>query len=142
LGTATPKHYILPVLTLATQSSGVIARQTRSSMLEVIRQDYVRMARAKGLRERTVVVRHALKAALIPIVTVVGLRFGGLLAGTVLVESVFNIPGLGRMMVDSVAARDYPMVQGAVLVIATSFVLINLLVDIIYGMVDPRIRYE
>jgi ABC-type dipeptide/oligopeptide/nickel transport system permease component len=142
LGTDTPLHYVLPIVTLGAASAGMIARLTRSAMLEVIRQDYVRTSRAKGLNERTVIMRHALRNAMIPIVTIVGLRFGGLLAGTVLVETVFNIPGLGRMMVDAVSARDYPMVQGSVLFIATGFVLVNLVVDLTYAALDPRIRYD
>lgn len=142
VGASTPLHYIMPTLTLGAQSAGMIARMSRSAMLEVIRQDYVRTARAKGLSERVVIYHHALKNALIPIVTIVGLRFGGLLAGTVLVESVFNIPGIGRAMVDAVATRDYPMVQGTVLVVAASFVLVNTVVDLMYAFIDPRIRFQ
>jgi ABC-type dipeptide/oligopeptide/nickel transport system permease component len=142
IGIATPIHYILPIITLGAQSMGLVARMTRSGMLDVLRQDYIRTARAKGLPERIVIYIHAFKNALIPVVTVVGLRFGGLLAGTVLVESVFAVPGIGRFMVEAVLIRDYPVVQGTVLVVATSFVLINLLVDLLYGLIDPRIRYN
>jgi ABC-type dipeptide/oligopeptide/nickel transport system permease component len=141
-GVSTPLHYIMPVITLGTQSAGLIARMTRSAMLDVLSQDYVRTARAKGLREIRVILKHGLKNALLPVVTIVGLRFGGLLAGTVLVESVFAIPGIGRMMVDGVLNRDYPMVQGAVLIIAASFVIINMLVDVLYALIDPRIHYS
>ncbi|MBY9078491.1 ABC transporter permease [Paenibacillus sp. HN-1] len=139
IGIASPVHYVLPIITLGAQSMGLIARMTRSGMLDVLRQDYIRTARAKGLPNRIIIYMHALKNALIPVVTVVGLRFGGLLAGTVLVESVFAVPGVGRFMVDSVLNRDYPAVQGTVLVLAIIFVLINLLVDIVYRVIDPRI---
>ncbi len=141
IGISTPIHYVLPIVTLGAQSMGLIARMTRSGMLDVLRQDYIRTARAKGLPERIVIYVHAFKNALIPVVTVVGLRFGGLLAGTVLVESVFAVPGIGRFMVEAVLIRDYPVVQGTVLVVAASFVFINLLVDVLYGLIDPRIRY-
>jgi len=115
---------------------------TRSSMLEVLRQDYVRTARAKGLAEPSVVRRHALRNALIPVVTVVGLQLGTLLSGAVLTESVFAWPGVGRLLVDAVLARDYPVIQGAVLLISTTFVALNVLVDMVYAALDPRIRYE
>lgn len=142
VGASSWKHFILPVLTLGAHASGIIARQTRSAMLDVIRQDYIRTARAKGVGPVRMVVRHALRNALIPVITVVGLQFGGLLAGAVLVESVFNMPGLGRMMVDAISTRDYPLVQGAVLVVATSFVMVNLVVDLAYAYIDPRIHYS
>jgi ABC-type dipeptide/oligopeptide/nickel transport system permease component len=109
-------------------------------MLDVLRQDYVGAARSRGQKERIVILKHALRNALIPVVSIVGLRFGGLLAGTVLVESVFGIPGVGRLVVDSVVMRDYPMIQGSILVVAGVFVLINTLTDILYGIIDPRIR--
>lgn len=141
-GIDSPKHYILPIVTLGAQSMGLIARMTRSSMLDVVRQDYIRTAKAKGLPERVITYIHALKNALIPVVTVIGLRFGGLLAGTILTEVVFSIPGVGRYMVDAILARDYPIVQGTILVVATTFVIINIFVDIAYKIVDPRIRYE
>lgn len=135
------KHLILPSLTLGLATAALIARITRSSMLDVLRQDYITTARSKGLRERVVVYKHALKNALIPVVTVMGLQFGTLLGGAVLVETVFSWPGIGRLMVDSILARDYPVVQGAVLLLAVTFVLINLLVDVIYAFLDPRISY-
>ncbi len=140
IGVGTPMHYVLPIVTLGTQSAGLIARMTRSTMLEVLRQEYIRTARAKGLVERSVIYKHALRNTLIPIVSLIGLRFGGLLAGTVLVESVFAVPGMGRMIVEAVLNRDFPMIQGAVLVVATVYVLTNLMVDLVYGIVDPRLR--
>ncbi len=139
-GADTLRHFVMPVFALGAQSAGIIARMTRSSMLEVLRQDYMVTARSKGLTNRAAILKHGLRNAMIPVITVVGLRFGGLLAGTVLVESVFSIPGIGRLMVDGVLHRDYPVVQGSVLFVATSFVLINMIVDIVYGLIDPRIR--
>jgi len=136
------RYLVLPAITLGTGSAAVIARMTRSSMLEVIRQDYIKTARAKGQTERVITNRHALKNALIPIITVVGLAFGSLLGGAVITESIFNIPGVGRLMVDSIAARDFPVVQGGVLFIALMFSVINLLVDILYAFVDPRIKSQ
>jgi peptide/nickel transport system permease protein len=133
---------VLPSLTLAAFSVALIARMTRSSMLEALGQDYVRTARAKGLAETTVVVRHALKNALIPIVTVVGLQFGTLLGGAVLTESVFGWPGMGLLLVDSIFSRDYAMVQGIVLVFSSLFILTNLVVDLFYAVIDPRINYS
>jgi peptide/nickel transport system permease protein len=142
MGAATPKHLILPSLTLGLLTAGVIARQSRSSMLETLQEDYIVTARSKGLRERVVVYRHALKNALIPVVTIVGLQFGHLLGGAVLVESVFSWPGMGRLLVDAIFTRDYPIVQGAVLMFAMLFALVNLGVDLLYGLLDPRIGYE
>jgi len=133
-------HLVLPSLTLGTIASAIIARLTRSSMLEVLGQDYVRTARAKGLAWWGVVVRHALKNALIPIITIFGLQFGNLLAGAVIVETVFSRPGLGRLIVGGILAKDFPLVQGTVLFVAASYVMINVLVDVAYGFVDPRIR--
>jgi peptide/nickel transport system permease protein len=141
-GTGTLQQLVLPSVTLGAASMAVIARMTRSSMLEVIRQDYVRTARAKGLAEHVVMLRHALKNAMIPVVTVIGLQFGYLLAGAVLTETVFSRPGLGRLLVTSITSRDFPVVQGTLMLLSISFVLINLLVDILYGYLDPRIRYE
>jgi peptide/nickel transport system permease protein len=135
-------HLVLPALTLAAASVTIVARLTRSTMLEVLGQDYVRTARAKGLAERGVVIRHALKNAMIPILTVVGVQAGYLLGGAVLTETVFAWPGVGTLMVQGILARDFPLVQGCVLVIALTFVLINLCVDLLYGFLDPRIRYE
>ncbi|MGM9974353.1 MAG: nickel ABC transporter permease [Clostridiaceae bacterium] len=136
------KHMIMPAIALGTGSAAIITRMTRSSMLEVIRQDYIRTARAKGQEEKVIIIRHALKNALIPIITVIGLQFGGLLGGAVLTESVFSIPGVGRLMVESIKARDFPIVQGGVLFIALTFSIVNLLVDILYAYVDPRIKSQ
>jgi peptide/nickel transport system permease protein/oligopeptide transport system permease protein len=133
-------HLVLPAATLGMIAAAIIARLTRSSMLEVLGQDYVRTARAKGLAWWGVVVRHALKNALIPIVTIFGLQFGNLLAGAVIVETVFSRPGLGRLVVGGILAKDFPLVQGAVLFVAVAYVLINVLVDVAYAFVDPRIR--
>ena len=141
-GRGTFAHLVLPAITLGLSSTAIIARMTRASMLEVLNQDYVRTARAKGLREGRVVLKHALRNAFVPVITVIGLQFGALLAGAVITETVFTWPGIGRLLVDSIRARDYPVVQGAVLLIAVSFVLVNLLVDLVYGFIDPRIRYD
>ena len=141
-GRGTFRHLILPAITLGLASAGLIARITRSSMLEVLRQDFITTARAKGLTEKVVVYKHAFKNALIPVVTIMGLQFGILLGGAVLTETVFAWPGVGRLLVDSILARDYPVVQGAVLVLAVTFVLINLIVDLIYAFLDPRISYH
>jgi len=135
-------YLLMPAITLGTGLSAVIARLTRSSMLEVIRQDYVRTARAKGLAERRVVIGHALRNAAIPIVTVVGVQLSGLLSGAVITERVFSWPGVGRLLVDSIFVRDLPMAQGCVLFIATIFIGLNLLVDLSYAWLDPRIKYE
>lgn len=135
-------HLLLPAIVLATIPMAIIARMTRSSMLEVLHQDYLRTARAKGLSERLVILRHALKNALIPVVTVVGLQFGSLLSGAFLTETVFGRPGIGRYVVAAIGARDYPAIQGTVLVVAVFFVLINLIVDVLYAYLDPRIHYE
>ncbi|MBI5653138.1 MAG: ABC transporter permease [Chloroflexi bacterium] len=132
---------ILPSLTLAAFSIALIARMTRSSMLEVLHQDYVRTARAKGLRERGVVFRHALQNAFIPVITVLGLQFGTLLGGAVLTESVFGWPGIGLLMLDSIFARDYPVVQGVVFIFAAMFIGLNVAVDVLYAYIDPRIHY-
>lgn len=135
------RHLALPAVTLSTVPLAIIARMTRSSLLEVLRQDYVRTARAKGLIERRVVSQHALKNAFIPVVTVIGLNVGSLLGGAILTETIFAWPGVGRLVVDAIFARDYPIVQGTVLVIALLFVVVNLLVDLSYAYLDPRIRY-
>jgi ABC-type dipeptide/oligopeptide/nickel transport system permease component len=142
IGHETWAHLILPAVTLGTASAAIIARMTRSAMLEVLRQDYVRTARAKGVAEPGVIGRHALRNALIPVVTVVGLQLGTLLGGAVLTETVFAWPGVGRLLVDAVLARDYPIIQGTVLLITTTFVLLNVGVDMLYAVLDPRIRYE
>ena len=133
---------VLPAITLALFSMGLIARQTRSAMLEVLGQDYVRTARAKGAAARVVLIRHALRNALLPIVTVIGLQFGTLLGGAVLTESIFAWPGVGRLLVDSIGSRDYPVVQGVVLLLSGTFIVINLITDLLYGYIDPRIRYS
>jgi peptide/nickel transport system permease protein len=135
------RHLVLPAVTLSTVPLAIIARMTRSALLEVLRQDYVRTARAKGLAERRVVLSHALRNAGIPVITVIGLNVGSLLGGAILTETIFAWPGVGRLVVDAIFARDYPVVQGAVLVIAVVFVLVNLTVDLAYAYLDPRIRY-
>lgn len=136
------KKVIMPTILLAVVPLSSIARQTRSSMLEVIRQDYVRTARAKGLRERTVVMVHALKNALIPVMTLLGLQVRFLVSGSILVEQVFNIPGMGGLMISGVLGKDFPVVQGCILLIATVVAVVNLAVDLCYGIVDPRMRYR
>lgn len=141
-GFDTWKHMILPALTLGTSSAAIITRMTRSSMLEVIRQDYIRTARAKGQKESVVIIRHALKNALIPVITVIGLQFGYLLGGAVLTESIFGITGVGRLMVDAIKSRDMLLVQGGVLFIAVVFSIVNLGVDILYAYLDPRIKSQ
>ncbi|MDT8715874.1 ABC transporter permease [Clostridium sp. 19966] len=135
------KHIIMPALALSLYSMAIIARMTRSTMLETIKQDYIRTARAKGLSESTVVGKHALRNALIPIVTVIGLQLGSLLGGAVLTETVFSWPGIGSYIIDSILKSDYPVVQGAVLILAVIFVIVNLLVDVLYAYLDPRIKY-
>ena len=140
-GADEPASILMPAVTLALFSLGLIARMTRSSMLEVLGQDYVRTARAKGAPFRSVVFRHALRNALLPIMTVIGLQFGALLGGAVVTETVFAWPGVGRLLIDSIFFRDYPVVQGLVLMFGTTFVVINLLVDLLYAYVDPRIHY-
>jgi peptide/nickel transport system permease protein/oligopeptide transport system permease protein len=140
-GAGSLAHLVLPSVSLSTFSLAVIVRLTRSSMIDVMSEDYVRTARAKGLRDLVVIVRHGLKNALIPVVTIAGLQFGQLLAGAVLTETVFNWPGLGRLTVTAVFARDYPMIRGAILVVAVTFILVNLLVDLLYAFLDPRIRH-
>jgi peptide/nickel transport system permease protein len=141
-GYGTFRHLLMPAITLGTSSAALITRMTRSSMLEVVRQDYIRTARAKGLDESVVINRHALKNALIPVVTVIGLQFGYLLGGAVLTETVFSWPGVGRMMVDAIRQKDFPVVQAGVLLLALSFSLVNLLVDILYAYIDPRIKAQ
>lgn len=141
-GWGTFEQSLMPVLTLGTGGAAIIARMTRSSMLEVISQDYVMTARAKGVREQIVIYKHALKNALIPVVTVVGLEFGSFLGGAVITESVFAINGMGRFVIDAIRARDFPQVQGAVLIIALLFVLVNLIVDISYRYLNKRIELD
>ncbi len=135
-------HYVLPTLALGLLPTALIARMTRSSMLEILQQDYIRTARAKGLAQWRVTFRHALRNAVVPIVTIVGLNFGGLLGGAVVTETVFNWPGIGRMLIDSVRMRDYPAIQGLVLLAVCCVVLVNLLADFIIAAIDPRIRFD
>ncbi|HOX30989.1 MAG TPA: ABC transporter permease [Spirochaetales bacterium] len=139
-GFSTPMHWVLPAVTVGTNASANIMRMTRSSMLEIIRQDYIRTARAKGQTEAVVIWKHALKNALIPIITVVGLSFGRLLGGAVLTESIFSIAGVGKLMVDAIKLKNFPMVQGGVLFIAFVMSIVNLVVDVLYSFADPRIR--
>lgn len=136
------RHLILPALTLGTIPLAILTRITRSAMLEVLSQDYVRTARAKGLAERQVILKHALKNALLPVVTIVGLQFGTLLGGAILTETIFSWPGIGSYIYEGILNRDYPVVQAGVLVVATVFVLVNLLVDLSYALLDPRIQYR
>lgn len=140
-GYGTPAHLILPTVALAAFSIAIIARMTRSGLLETFNQDYVRTARAKGVRQSTVILRHALKNALIPVITVIGLQFGALLGGAILTETTFAWPGVGRLLVNAITSRDYPVVQGIVLTFAVIFTLVNLAVDLLYAYVDPRIHY-
>lgn len=134
-------HLAIPAMTLALTQMGFLARMTRSSMLEILRQDYIRTARAKGVAERRVVIKHALSNAMIPVVTVIGLTTGLLLSGAVVVEQVFSLPGVGRLIVGSILRRDYPVVQGGLLFTASIFLFVNILVDVLYAYLDPRVRY-
>lgn len=135
------QYMLLPALTLGAGQAAVIMRQVRSSLIEVLRNEYVRTARAKGLRERVVVQRHALKNAFIPVVTIIGMQVGRLFGGAVVVESIFSLPGLGRLAIDSIMFRDYAMLQGAILILAVAVVVLNLLTDVLYAYLDPRIKY-
>jgi len=137
-----PRSLVLPALALSASFAALITRMVRSMMLEVLGEDYIRTARAKGLGVFVVYSRHALRNALVPVVTVVGLQFGGVLGGAVLTETIFNIPGLGRLMVEAASRRDYPLIQGVVLVTACAFVAVNLLTDVLYTIINPRIRYR
>ncbi|MEN9659531.1 ABC transporter permease subunit [Iodobacter fluviatilis] len=134
-------HLILPTIVLGTIPMAVIARMTRSSMLEVLREEYIRTARAKGLSKTRIVLVHALRNALMPVVTVIGLQVGTMLAGAVLTESIFSWPGIGKWLIDSISRRDYPVVQGGILLIATLIIIVNLVVDVLYGIINPRIRH-
>ncbi|GEL04609.1 glutathione ABC transporter permease GsiC [Rummeliibacillus stabekisii] len=136
------KSYILPSVTLGAGVAAVIARFTRSSLMDILREDYIRTGRAKGLKENVVVWNHALKNAMIPVITMTGLQFGFLLGGSIVVETVFSWPGLGRLLIDSVSFRDYPVIQAEMLLFALEFILINLIVDVLYGMMNPQIRYK
>lgn len=142
VGADTWRHYILPSITLGAAVAAVMARFTRASFVEVMQEDYMRTARAKGVRESLVVVKHGLRNALIPVVTMMGLQFGFLLGGSIVVEKVFNWPGLGRLLVDSVEMRDYPVIQAEVLLFSLEFIIINLLVDMLYAAINPAIRYK
>lgn len=136
------QHLTLPAIALASYSTAIIARMTRSTMLEIVKQDYIRTARAKGLFEKVVILKHALRNALIPITTVIGLQLGSLLGGAVLTETVFSWPGVGSYTIDAIMKSDYPVVQGAVMILAVVFVLVNLVVDLLYAYLDPRIKYS
>jgi glutathione transport system permease protein len=136
------RHYILPSLTLGAAVAAIMARFTRSSFVDILQEDYIRTARAKGLPEDVVVAKHGLRNALIPVVTMMGLQFGFLLGGSIVVEVVFNWPGLGRLLVDAVGMRDYPVIQALVLLFSLEFILINLVVDVLYGLINPTIRYR
>ncbi len=142
VGADTWRHYILPSLTLGAAVAAIMARFTRSSFVDILGDDYIRTARAKGLAESSVVVKHGLRNALIPVVTMMGLQFGFLLGGSIVVEVVFNWPGLGRLLVDAVDMRDYPVIQALVLLFSLEFILINLIVDVLYGLINPTIRYR
>jgi glutathione transport system permease protein len=136
------RHYVLPSLTLGAAVAAIMARFTRSSFVDILQEDYIRTARAKGLPEDAVVAKHGLRNALIPVVTMMGLQFGFLLGGSIVVEVVFNWPGLGRLLVDAVGMRDYPVIQALVLLFSLEFILINLVVDVLYGLINPTIRYR
>jgi glutathione transport system permease protein len=142
VGNDTWKHYILPSITLGAAVAAIMARFTRSSFVDILGEDYIRTARAKGLDEQRVVIKHGLRNALIPVVTMMGLQFGFLLGGSIVVEKVFNWPGLGRLLVDAVDMRDYPVIQALVLLFSFEFILINLVVDVLYGLINPTIRYR
>jgi ABC-type dipeptide/oligopeptide/nickel transport system permease component len=136
------QHLVLPAVTLGAALAAILTRMVRTAMLEELFSDYVRTARAKGLSERRVLLRHALPNALFPVVTIIGLQFGTLLAGTIVTEMIFSWPGIGRLAVSAIEARDYPLLQGCILVIAVSYVLVNLLTDVVYALVDPRVRFS
>jgi ABC-type dipeptide/oligopeptide/nickel transport system permease component len=135
-------HVILPAFTLGAALAAILTRMVRTSVIEELSSDYVRTARAKGLSESAVLFRHAFRNALIPIITILGLQFGTLLAGTIVTESIFSWPGIGRLAVQAISARDYPLLQGCILLIAVSYVFVNLLTDLVYALVDPRVRFE
>jgi peptide/nickel transport system permease protein len=139
-GRSGPGSYILPAATLGAALAAILTRMVRGSMLEELSSDYVRTARAKGLPMSAVLFRHAFRNALIPIITILGLQFGTLLAGTIVTETIFSWPGIGRLTVQAISARDYPLLQGCILVIAVSYVLVNLFTDILYAVIDPRVR--
>jgi glutathione transport system permease protein len=142
VGAGTWRHYVLPSLTLGAGVAAVLARFTRASFVDILHEDYIRTARAKGLGEAAVVLRHGLRNALVPVVTMMGLQFGFLLGGSIVVEKVFNWPGMGRLLVDAVEMHDYPIIQGEVLLFSLEFILINLAVDVLYGAINPLIRHD
>lgn len=142
IGAGSWKHYILPSITLGAGVAAVMARFTRAAFVEVMQEDYVRTARAKGVSERLVVIRHTFRNALIPVVTMMGLQFGFLLGGSIVVESVFAWPGMGSLLVDSVNSRDYPVIQGLILLFSFEFIVINIVVDVLYGLINPTIHYK
>jgi len=142
VGAESWKHYILPSITLGAAVAAVMARFTRSAFVDILKDDYIRTARAKGVNETSVVLRHGLRNALIPVVTMMGLQFGFLLGGSIVVEKVFNWPGMGRLLVDAVEMRDYPIIQASVLLFSLEFIFINLIVDVLYGWINPAIRYR
>ena len=141
-GRGGPAHLVLPAITLGAALAAILTRMVRTSVMEELSSDYVRTARAKGLSESAVLFRHAFRNALIPILTILGLQFGTLLAGTIVTETIFSWPGIGRLVVQAIGARDYPLLQGCILVIAVSYVFVNLLTDLVYALVDPRVRVE
>lgn len=142
VGWGEPKNFVLPVIVLGTRSAAYIARITRSAMLDVIGQDYIRTARAKGLSQQIVIVKHAVKNALVPVLTVMGTTLGNLITGTYIIETIFGVPGVGKTALEAIFDRDYPVIQVTTLLVAAVFVVINLVVDLLYGAVDPRIRYS
>jgi peptide/nickel transport system permease protein len=137
-----PAHYVLPAATLGVALSAILTRMVRAGMIEELQEEYVKTARAKGLPESTVLLKHALKNSLIPVVTVIGLQFGTLLAGAIITETIFSWPGIGRLTIQAINSRDYPLVQGCILMIASTYVAVNLLTDLVYGFLDPRIKYQ
>jgi len=141
-GNETPLHYVLPSLTLGIYYAALLSRTTRASMVEIMSMDYVRTARAKGLPESVVIFKHAFRNALIPVITVIGIQFGYLLGGAVVVETIFRWPGIGSLMINSILTRDFPMMQAAIMVFALSVLFVSLVVDLLYAVVDPKIRYE
>ncbi len=141
-GRGGPSHMVLPALTLGAALAAILTRMVRISVIEELSSDYVRTARAKGLSESAVLFKHAFRNALIPILTILGLQFGALLAGTIVTETIFSWPGIGRLTVQAINARDYPLLQGCILLIAVTYVFVNLLTDVIYAVVDPRVRFE
>ena len=141
-GRGTPAHLVLPAITLGAALAAILARMTRASVLEELREQYVLAARARGVSRTRAVLRHAFRNSLIPIVTLLGLQFGAVLTGAVITETIFAWPGVGRLLIQSITFRDYPLVQGCILLIAVTYVALNLLTDLVYGLLDPRIRYE